>query len=215
MCLESEEIDARLDRTTALADTETIRAADSKREPVARLWKASGKARTRRIGPAVVRLRCPHAQACFIRKRAAAGATLGVDPGAKTTGVAVIVDSRVIWSAEITHRSEAITKALSIRKDARSARRCRRKRRTGRHRKESRFGHRTGCKGGLPPSVRHRVQSTRRWIRYVLAYIEAVCAGAPQRLQPRAGTGDVWWHYALKVPSRSMLRFTSHSTRGD
>ena len=142
---------------------------------VARLWKASGKARTRRIGPTVMRLRCPHAQACFIRKRAAAGATLGVDPGAKTTGVAVIVDSRVIWSAEITHRSEAITKALSIRKGARSARRCRRKRRTGRHRKESRFGHRTGCKGGLPPSVRHRVQSTRRWIRYVLPYIEAMC----------------------------------------
>ena len=142
---------------------------------LARVWIAADKARIRRIAPATVRLLCQHAQACFIRKRAAR-ATIGVDPGARTTGVAVIVDSRVIWSTEITHRSAAITKRLSVRRGARSSRRCRHKRRTGRHRKESRFKNRTGCKGGLAPSVRHRVQSTRRWIKAVLPYLQAMCA---------------------------------------
>ena len=142
---------------------------------VVRRWRAAGKARMRRIGAAVVRLSCRHAEACFTRKRQAETATIGVDPGAKTTGVAVIVNSCVIWSTEITHRSNAITKGLSVRSGARSGRRCRHKRRTGRHRKESRFGHRTGCKGGLAPSIRHRVQSTRRWIRYVLPYIRSMC----------------------------------------
>ena len=42
LCLEGEEIDARLDRTTALADIETILAASSKREPGLSLERVGG-----------------------------------------------------------------------------------------------------------------------------------------------------------------------------
>ena len=91
-----------------------------------RRWLASGKGFMRKIHPAVVRLTCAHAEACFIRKWDARHVRIGTDPGSETTGIAVIVDSKVVWCAEITHRSSAIRKALVTRSGARSGRRYRR-----------------------------------------------------------------------------------------
>ena len=137
---------------------------------VARKWVKKAKARMHRFGPAVVRILCPHAQACFMRHWGRSTVKVGVDPGSKTGGLAIIRNDVVIWSAEVWYRSKQITKALTTRANVRSARRCRNRHKTGRPRKEARFKHRKRPAGWLAPSVRHRVQSTLRWLRYALRY---------------------------------------------
>ena len=135
---------------------------------VARIWKRKGKARMRRVGINVVRLTCTHAQACF--KRKTGEARIGVDPGAKTSGMALIIDDKVVWSAQVNHRSASITLNMSKRRACRSARRCRRKRAAGRGPKPARWSYRAKKDGWLPPSVYHRVHSLRRWIRWLARF---------------------------------------------
>ena len=148
-----------------------------------RIWLAKGKARMHRLAPAVVNLHCPHAQACYLRRRPHnADVRLGVDPG-DTAGVALIIDHKVVWSAEIHHRSKHIRKKLAVRRGARSARRCRRKRKADRPAKPARWRHRTRAPGWLPPSVRHRVDAPLRWVRFLLPYARA-----------HAGTREVHAH---------------------
>ena len=131
-----------------------------------------GKARMHRVGVNVVRITCPHAQACFIRKSHATRADIGDDPGAKTSGLTLAIDGRVVWMAELHHRSASITKRMTAREQCRSTRRCRRKRNAGRGPKEARWHHRCKKAGWLPPSVYHRVQSLRRWIRWLAKFCE-------------------------------------------
>ena len=139
---------------------------------VVRMWRTAGKARMHRMGPNVVRLLCPHAQACFIRKSQpgegdVVEARIGVDPGAKVSGLALVLAHRVVWTCELAHRSASISKRMTQRAGARSARRCRRKQKAGRGPKEARWRHRCRKPGWLPPSVYHRVQSIRRWVRWL------------------------------------------------
>ena len=88
--------------------------------------------------------------------------SLRLDPGAKTTGVALVAEgdrgARVVWAAELTHRSQAIRSRLT---DRRMYRRGRRSRKT-RHR-APRFDNRTRPEGWLPPSLQSRVDNTRTW----------------------------------------------------
>ena len=128
-----------------------------------RIWVRKGKATVRRTGVNVVQMTCAHAQATFERKSRALRADIGVDPGAKTSGLALVIDGRVLWMAEVHHRSGSITLRMTQRRQCRSARRCRRKEETGRGRKPARWRHRAKKAGWLPPSVYHRVQSLRRW----------------------------------------------------
>ena len=138
------------------------------------MWRTKGKARIVRIGATVCELRCRHTTECFIRHWSrVTSVRVGVDPGAKTTGLTVIIDNAVVWSAEISHRGERIKQALEQRRGARSARRCRRKRRTGRAAKPARWKHRTRAPGWLPPSLEHRVEGTLRWIRWILKFATA------------------------------------------
>lgn len=65
-------------------------------------------------------------------------AQLKVDPGSKTTGVAIVQHGRVVWAAEIDHRGQAIKSALESR---RQLRRGRRNRKT--HYRQPRFDNRT------------------------------------------------------------------------
>src|SRR5215472_9577973 len=67
------------------------------------------------------------------------GLRLKIDPGSKTTGLALVNDAtgEVVWAAELAHRGEAIKKALDKR---RAVRRSRRQRKT-RYRKQ-RFSNR-------------------------------------------------------------------------
>jgi len=85
--------------------------------------------------------------------------TLKIDPGSKVTGLAILLDSSLIWVAELTHRGQAIKTSLESR---RSLRRGRRSRHT-RYR-QARFLNRTKPKGWLAPSLRHRVETTLTWV---------------------------------------------------
>jgi 5-methylcytosine-specific restriction endonuclease McrA len=86
---------------------------------------------------------------------------LKLDPGSKTTGIAVVQEGtgRVVFAAELTHRGQAIRDALLAR---RGIRRSRRQRKT-RYR-PARFDNRRRPKGWLAPSLLHRVLTTENWV---------------------------------------------------
>lgn len=85
--------------------------------------------------------------------------TLKLDPGSKTTGVALLQGEKVIFGAELTHRGQAIKASLESR---RALRRGRRNRHT-RYR-QARFLNRTRKKGWLAPSLQHRLETTLTWV---------------------------------------------------
>jgi 5-methylcytosine-specific restriction endonuclease McrA len=85
--------------------------------------------------------------------------TLKLDPGSKTTGIALVQGEDVIFGAELTHRGQAIKASLESRC---SLRRVRRNRQT-RYRK-AKFSNRTRPKGWLAPSLQHRVETTLTWV---------------------------------------------------
>ena len=85
--------------------------------------------------------------------------TLKIDPGSKTSGLALVQGESVIFGAELTHRGQAIKASLESR---RSLRRGRRNRHT-RYRK-ARFLDRVRPKGWLAPSLQHRVETTLTWV---------------------------------------------------
>lgn len=87
---------------------------------------------------------------------------LKLDPGSRTTGIAIVNDQsgQVLFAAELSHRGDAIKKALDSR---RAVRRNRRARHT-RYRKP-RFDQRRCAKGWLAPSLRSRVCHIETWMK--------------------------------------------------
>lgn len=90
---------------------------------------------------------------------------LKIDPGSKKTGFALVQGNAVVWAGELEHRGHTIKNALEKR---RSLRRGRRNRKT-RYR-SARFLNRTKPKGWLPPSLRHRVETTMSWVSKLCRY---------------------------------------------
>jgi hypothetical protein len=90
------------------------------------------------------------------------GIELRLDPGSRTTGVAVIgkdtTGDKVLWAAHLEHRGLRIQDGLSSR---RAIRRGRRNRNT-RYR-QPRFDNRTRPEGWLPPSMMSRVYNVETW----------------------------------------------------
>ncbi|MGA7606071.1 MAG: RNA-guided endonuclease IscB, partial [Anaerolineales bacterium] len=83
-----------------------------------------------------------------------------IDPGSKTTGMAVVNDSGwVVWAAEIEHRGQPIRDRLLARRQQRSSRRSRRTRY-----RPARFDNRRRAEGWLPPSLKSRVANTATWL---------------------------------------------------
>ena len=89
---------------------------------------------------------------------------LKIDPGSKTTGMALVQGDKVIWGAEITHRGGLIRKKLEDRRARRRQRRSRLRYR------QPRFLNRTRPKGWLAPSLQHRVDTTMTWVRRLIRY---------------------------------------------
>ncbi len=83
----------------------------------------------------------------------------------KTTGLALLAGTRVIWAAELTHRGQRITAVLEGR---RAMRRGRRQRKT-RYR-QARFLNRTRPAGWLPPSLWSRVCNVMTWVERLARY---------------------------------------------
>ncbi len=86
---------------------------------------------------------------------------LKIDPGSKTTGMAVVNDAtgQVVWAAELEHRGQQVKERLDQR---RNCRRSRRQRHT-RYR-PARFANRTRPKGWLPPSLESRLANVLTWV---------------------------------------------------
>ena len=85
---------------------------------------------------------------------------LKLDPGSKTTGIAVLGGETIVFAAEMEHRGQEIKDAITAR---RQIRRSRRNRKT-RYRKP-RFDNRRRPDGWLAPSLEHRVLNTMTWVR--------------------------------------------------
>lgn len=98
--------------------------------------------------------------------------TIKLDPGSKTTGIALNATFQrgitTIWGAELSHRGLRIKLLLEAR---RGIRRNRRNRHT-RYR-PARFDHRHRAKGTLPPSLMHRVLTTRTWVERLIRWTPA------------------------------------------
>ncbi len=90
---------------------------------------------------------------------------LKIDPGAKTTGLAIVNDAtgEVVWAAELAHRGEAITAALLRRRALRRSRR----QRTTRFR-PPRFANRRRKAGWLSPSQESRIANVVTWTRRLI-----------------------------------------------
>jgi 5-methylcytosine-specific restriction endonuclease McrA len=83
--------------------------------------------------------------------------SLKIDPGSKTTGVALVADfdktTQVIWAAHLKHRGAVIKKALDQRRGIRRGRRSRHTRY-----RAPRFANRTRSSEWLPPSIQSRLE---------------------------------------------------------
>lgn len=86
-----------------------------------------------------------------------------IDPGAKTTGIAILRNEAVLWAAELTHRGFQIRDALTSRRQLR----CSRRNRQTRYR-APRFLNRTRSEGWLPPSLISRVNNILTWVKRLL-----------------------------------------------
>jgi 5-methylcytosine-specific restriction endonuclease McrA len=91
---------------------------------------------------------------------------LKIDPGSKTTGLAIVRERRVVWAGELTHRGQQIRERLVARRILRRGRRSRKTR----YRK-MRCRNRRRPEGWLAPSLQHCVLTTSTWIRR----LRAVC----------------------------------------
>ena len=137
-------------------------------EKRARLLLERGRARVHRVVPFVIRL---------VDRQVASSALqplrLKLDPGSKTTGLALVRDieqvdtdtgeilrgAAVLNLFELTHRGRQISEALTAR------RQMRRRRRGNLRYRAPRFLNRTRPAGWLAPSLQHRVDTTLAWVR--------------------------------------------------
>lgn len=95
--------------------------------------------------------------------------TLKVDPGSKTTGIAIVIEGKrgkkVVWAAELTHRGEQIKSNLLSRRQLRSSRRNRKTRY-----RAAWFDNRRRCAGWLPPSLQSRIENIWTWFARLARY---------------------------------------------
>ena len=127
---------------------------------VARRMLKDGKAAVYRKHPFTIIL--PPVPAQSAESDAPGPLRLKIDPGSRTTGLAVVNDAtqEIVWIGELRHRGPEIKKALD---DRRALRRGRRNRKT-RYR-PARFDNRSRADGWLPPSVMSRVHNVETWTR--------------------------------------------------
>jgi 5-methylcytosine-specific restriction endonuclease McrA len=137
-------------------------------EKRARLLLERGRARVHRLVPMVIRLVDREVASCELQPL-----RLKLDPGSKTTGLALVRDAQVIDPQsgevqtssvvlnlmELVHRGRQISEALTVR------RQMRRRRRSNLRYRAPRFLHRGNKKSGwLAPSLQHRVDTCMTWV---------------------------------------------------
>ena len=90
---------------------------------------------------------------------------LKIDPGSKTTGLAIVHGNCVVWVAELSHRGQRIKNAMLNRCSIRKSRRQRKTRY-----RQPRFLNRTRANGWLPPSLLSRVCNVMTWMERLRKY---------------------------------------------
>lgn len=99
---------------------------------------------------------------------------LKLDPGSKTTGIALVQGETVIWGAELNHRGYQFHKALGSRSQRRLNRRSRLRYRKPSDRTQAQINNakrsyaRKRKQGWLAPSLQHRIESTLTWVRRLM-----------------------------------------------
>ena len=132
-------------------------------EKRARKLLQAGRVRVHRRFPFSIRIVDRKVSDCVVQPL-----RIKLDPGSKTTGIAVVRESEtvdpetgivnVVALMELAHRGRQISEALT-------ARRQMRKRRRGNLRyRAPRFLNRTKPVGWLAPSLQHRVDTTQAWV---------------------------------------------------
>ncbi len=95
---------------------------------------------------------------------------LAIDPGSKITGFAVARQDgetrHALWLGELQHRGAQLRKKMQQRRNYR----CRRRSANLRYR-AARFLNRRRPDGWLPPSLQHRVDTTRTWVQRLQRYV--------------------------------------------
>ncbi|MFE5028104.1 RNA-guided endonuclease IscB [Streptomyces sp. NPDC056656] len=127
----------------------------------ARMLLDRGRAVVHRHTPFVIRLKDRTADTSEV-----GGVEIGIDPGSKSTGIAVFRTSMTpggrarhgLFALELGHRGGQIRDRLSSRATQRRGRRSRNLRY-----RAPRFDNRTRQAGWLPPSLQHRVDTTASW----------------------------------------------------
>jgi 5-methylcytosine-specific restriction endonuclease McrA len=144
-------------------------------EKRARLLLKRGRARVHRLVPFTIRLVDRSVEDCALQP-----VRLKLDPGSKTTGVALVRESQavdadtgevqrsahVLFLAELVHRGHAIRDALKQRAAFR-----RRRRYANLRYRQPRFDNRTRRNGWLPPSLQHRVDTIMSWVRRLCRWV--------------------------------------------
>ncbi|WP_145883715.1 RNA-guided endonuclease IscB [Streptomyces sp. BK340] len=123
----------------------------------ARKLLSCGRAVVHRHTPFVIRLKDR-----TVERSQVDGVELGIDPGSKHTGLSVFTarhgNRRGLYHVELTHRGAQVRDSLA----RRASYRCGRRSRNVRYR-PPRFCNRARPEGWLPPSLRHRVDTTMTW----------------------------------------------------
>ncbi|NEO89198.1 MAG: HNH endonuclease [Moorea sp. SIO3G5] len=88
---------------------------------------------------------------------------LKIDPGSKTTGLAIVQDNVVVWGSELTHRGFQIRESLTSRRQLRRSRRNRKTRY-----RSPRFLNRKRSEGWLAPSLMSRVHNILTWVKKLI-----------------------------------------------
>jgi hypothetical protein len=109
-----------------------------------------------------------------------------IDPGSKTTGLALLSGETVIWGAELSHRGQQIKADLDSR---RAIRRGRRNHKT-RYR-PARFLNRQKPDGWLAPSLQHRVDTTLTWVNKLIRHCPVVGYVPRNKFVKGFQTGDI------------------------
>src|SRR5437879_10423153 len=126
----------------------------------ARLLLTRGKAAVLKIYPFTISLKVA------IDDPVVAELRIKIDPGSKTTGIAIVNDQsgEVVFAAELSHRGQQIRADLD---DRRGVRRGRRNRHT-RYRKARWQNRRNKRKGWLPPSLQSRISNVITWVQRLM-----------------------------------------------
>ncbi len=121
----------------------------------ARLLLSSGKAAVLKRYPFTLILKTP------IEEPHVQPLRLKLDPGSKTTGLALVNDAsgEVVFAAELLHRGHAIKEALDARRAVRRGRRARHTRY-----RQARWHNRRRKQDWLPPSLESRVSNVLTWV---------------------------------------------------